>query len=190
MLLPYSAFNTRRSIFWALFWVAVLGPVVFAVVCFSSPVAPPWILFLSLHSSVASMTLLCLWCAVYVRDEPHLTRIALIWIALLLLSVTMAVAWVAISPPRGGCTKEMRVRADIQGLRTMLLSFNGTNGHYPSTDQGLQALVPRLMEEVPQDAWGEFYVYRCPGKRHPKSYDLFSAGPDRLADTADDEWGK
>jgi len=67
--------------------------------------------------------------------------------------------------------------------------YNGTNGHYPSTDQGLNALVPGLMGEVPKDAWGSPYVYRCPGRVNPNSYDLFSAGPDRIADTVDDEWG-
>jgi general secretion pathway protein G len=190
MLLTSSASSTRRSIFWAFLWVAVLGPAVLAVVCFLPPSAvAPWLPFLSLHSGVAAITLLCVWCAVYVRDEPHLIRIALIWIALLSLLVTIGVALIA-STHSGGDTKEQRVRADIQGIRTMLLSYNGTNGYYPSTDQGLQALVPRLMEEVPKDAWGTPYVYRCPGKRYPNAYDLFSAGPDRIADTADDEWGK
>jgi general secretion pathway protein G len=84
----------------------------------------------------------------------------------------------------------MRTAADIQGTRMMLLSFNETNGYYPSTDQGLNALVPKLMEKVPKDAWGTPYVYRYPGKRYPAAYDLFSAGPDRTPDTADDEWGE
>ena len=83
--------------------------------------------------------------------------------------------------------KEMRTRADIQGIRTMLLSYNGSNGSYPET---LSALVPRLMEELPKDAYGSFYVYRCPGRKNPSSYDLFSAGPDRIPDNADDDWGQ
>jgi general secretion pathway protein G len=86
--------------------------------------------------------------------------------------------------------KGVRTKGDIQGIRTMLLSYNGTNGYYPSTDQGLNALVPRLMEQLPKDAWGQLYVYRCPGRANPNSYDLFSAGPDRIPDTGDDEWGK
>ncbi len=72
----------------------------------------------------------------------------------------------------------------------MLSCLKGAEGHFPSTDEGLNVLVPRLMEELPRDSWGSPYVYRCPGRKNPKSYDLFSAGPDRVADTADDEWGK
>ena len=79
--------------------------------------------------------------------------------------------------------KETRTRADIQGIKTLLLSYNGTNGTYP---ESLTALVPRLIEEVPKDAWNTPYVYRYPGQRNPGSYDLCSAGPDKIPDTADD----
>jgi general secretion pathway protein G len=89
--------------------------------------------------------------------------------------------------PSLNVAKETRTKADVQAIRTMLLSYNGTNGTYP---ESLSALVPRLMEEVPKDAYGSPYVYRYPGRRNPASYDVFSAGPDRIPDTADDEWGK
>jgi general secretion pathway protein G len=83
--------------------------------------------------------------------------------------------------------KDTRTRADIQAIRTMLLSYNGTNGTYP---ESLSALVPRLMEDVPKDPYNTPYVYRYPGRKNPASYDLFSAGPDRQPDTADDYDGK
>lgn len=169
--------------------VAVLAPAVFAVLGLLGPTAP-WLALLCLCVGVAATTLLCVWCAVYVREEPGLVRIALIWGAVLFLLLTVAVVWAAIAPPSIRDTKQMRVQADIQSIRTMLLSYDGINGYYPSTDQGLEVLVPRLMEELPRDAWGTPYVYRYPGKRYPNAYDLFSAGPDCTADTADDEWGK
>jgi general secretion pathway protein G len=83
--------------------------------------------------------------------------------------------------------KEMKTKGDIQGIRTMLLSYNGLNGSYP---ESLSALVPRLMEELPKDAYNSPYVYRYPGRRNPASYDLFSAGRDKIPDSADDDWGK
>lgn len=86
--------------------------------------------------------------------------------------------------------KTTTARGDIQGLRTMLLSYNGTHGYYPTGDQGLAALVPQLMDSVPKDPWASPYIYRCPGRANPTSYDLFSAGPDRIPDTADDNWGQ
>jgi general secretion pathway protein G len=97
--------------------------------------------------------------------------------------------------------KGMRAKADIQSIRTGLLAYNGMNGFYPTTEQGLSALVNRpgsepaptswrrMMDEVPKDAWGMPYVYRCPGRKNPSSYDVFSAGPDRIPDTADDDYG-
>jgi general secretion pathway protein G len=188
MLLPYSASSTRRSIFTVLLSVSVLGPPVLVVLGLLGAHAP-WLVFSSLLSSVVAMTLLCIWCAVYIREEPGLVRVALIWGTVLFLLVTIAVTWTVLKP-HGGDTREWKVKGDIQGIRTLLLSFNQANGYYPTTEQGLQALVPRFMEEVPKDSWGTPYVYRCPGKRRPNSYDLFSAGPDRMADTADDGWGK
>ena len=97
--------------------------------------------------------------------------------------------------------KGMRTKADIQSIRTSLLSYNGMNGFYPSTEQGLNALVMRpgsepvptswrqLMDQVPKDAWGMTYIYRYPGRKNPSGYDVFSAGPDRIPDTADDDYG-
>jgi general secretion pathway protein G len=97
--------------------------------------------------------------------------------------------------------KGTRTKADIQSIRTSLLAYNGMNGFYPTTEQGLSAMVMRpgsepvpkswrrLMEEVPKDAWGMPYVYRYPGRKNAASYDLFSSGPDRIPDTADDDYG-
>ena len=98
--------------------------------------------------------------------------------------------------------KATRVEGDIRAIRAGLQTYQSTNGFYPSTDQGLDALVNRpqvdpipdrwfkFMESVPKDPWALPYVYRCPGTKHPESYDLFSAGPDRIPDTADDDWGQ
>ncbi len=39
-------------------------------------------------------------------------------------------------------------------------------------------------------SWGSDYVYRSPGLKNPGTYDLYSAGPDRIPDTPDDDWGQ
>jgi len=97
--------------------------------------------------------------------------------------------------------RHTRVEADLQGIGTQLKLYESMNGFYPSTEQGLEALVvqpdtdPRptrwyqLYKEMPKDPWQNDYIYRNPGEKNPNSYDLFSAGPDRKADTADDDWG-
>ena len=101
-----------------------------------------------------------------------------------------------------GFAKGTAVRADVQAIGTQLKLYESMNGFLPTTEQGLQALVtqpdtdPRptrwyqLFKEVPKDPWQSNYIYRCPGIKNPNGYDLFSAGKDRLPDTADDDWGQ
>lgn len=98
--------------------------------------------------------------------------------------------------------KDMRVQADVQAISTQLRLYESMNGFFPTSDQGLQALVTQpdgdpkparwyqLFKEVPKDPWQNSYIYRCPGTKNSDSYDLFSAGPDRIPDTADDNWGR
>ena len=100
-----------------------------------------------------------------------------------------------------GFAKSTAVRADIQAIGTQLKLYESMNGFYPRTEQGLQALVVQpdsepkptrwyqLFKDAPKDPWQNIYIYRCPGIKNPTSYDLFSAGPDRLPDTTDDDWG-
>lgn len=187
MLLPYSASDKRRSIFWALLWVAVLAIAVFIWFYFipllDAPSVVPWLL----GGSAIAVTFLCVLGAVYARKELGLVRSVLIGGAVFFQLLTALALRLAIAP---SIICERPVKADVQSIRTMLLSYRGTTEHYPSTEQGLNVLVPRLMEELPKDAWGSPYVYRYPGMKDPNSYDLFSAGPDRLPDTADDEWGE
>lgn len=100
-----------------------------------------------------------------------------------------------------GIAKDMRVRADVQAIDTQLKLYESMNGFFPTTEQGIQALVTQpstdpkptrwyqLFKEMPKDPWGNDYIYLSPGKKNPDSFDLYSAGPDRKPDTADDNWG-
>jgi len=101
-----------------------------------------------------------------------------------------------------GIAKDMRVQADLQQISTQLRLDESMNGFLPTTQQGLQALVsqpstdPRparwyqLFKDLPKDPWANDYIYISPGRKNPTGYDLYSAGPDRKADTADDNWGQ
>ncbi len=87
--------------------------------------------------------------------------------------------------------KEQRVDADFQAIGTQLKTYEMLNFVFPTTDQGLEALVKRpatepqprkwkkLLESVPLDPWGNPYQYRNPGKTNPEGYDLYSWGADR-----------
>ena len=98
--------------------------------------------------------------------------------------------------------RKTAVAADIQSINTQLKLYESMNGFFPTTDQGLQALVvqpqteplpsrwTQLYQVVPKDPWHNDYVYRNPGTKNPNGYDLFSAGPDRKPDTQDDDYGQ
>jgi general secretion pathway protein G len=98
-------------------------------------------------------------------------------------------------------SRHIRVAADVQGINTQLKVYESMNGFFPSTEQGLQALVTQpttdpqpvrwyqLYSQLPKDPWQNNYVYRSPGTKNPTSFDLFSPGPDHLPDTNDDDWG-
>jgi general secretion pathway protein G len=98
-------------------------------------------------------------------------------------------------------SRRVRVQGDIQGMTTQLKLYESMNGFFPTTDQGLRALAVQpdtdpkpsrwlqLFDKIPKDPWQSDYIYRCPGLKNPNGFDLYSAGPDRKPDTADDDWG-
>ncbi len=78
-------------------------------------------------------------------------------------------------------------RAQIEGLAKSLDQYRIDIGRYPSTQQGLAALVakpgdeprwagPYLAKNVPMDPWGNAYRYVSPGEHG--DYDLLSYGHD------------
>jgi general secretion pathway protein G len=88
--------------------------------------------------------------------------------------------------------KQVRVKMDIASLETALKLYKLDSGIYPSTEQGLQALVQRpesgvipkkwrqggYLEKgkVPKDPWGNDYIYLSPGLKG--EFDIISYGAD------------
>src|SRR5438445_13569140 len=100
---------------------------------------------------------------------------------MLVVSIIVIILGVAISK-LGNTTaiaKTMRVQADVEAIKTQLQRYESMNGFYPTTEQGLQALVtqpdkdPRparwdqLFKEMPQDPCGKQSIYRCAGLQNP-----------------------
>ncbi len=85
-----------------------------------------------------------------------------------------------------------KVLADFKNIETALKIYRLDNYVYPTTEQGLEALVepstldpePRnfkeggYLEEVPLDPWGRPYLYLSPGEHG--EVDLYSLGADGL----------
>jgi general secretion pathway protein G len=86
-----------------------------------------------------------------------------------------------------------------QSLQAPLTAYRIHLGDYPSTAEGLAALItapaskaerwrgPYLQEnKLPVDPWGEPYQYCYPGVKNKNGYDLWSKGPDKADGTEDD----
>ena len=88
-----------------------------------------------------------------------------------------------------GSAKEKIAHQSIERLVTVLEMYKLDVGNFPSTDQGLQALInkppgvnrwsgPYLKgDKVPEDPWGRPFVYRSPSQRPGHEFDLYSMGP-------------
>ena len=86
-----------------------------------------------------------------------------------------------------------KVATDIKGIEQALGMFKLDNGYYPTTEQGLAALVSKptigrvpakypdggYLKKVPADPWGSPYVYLSPGSHG--DFDIISYGPDSEA---------
>ena len=81
----------------------------------------------------------------------------------------------------------VKAKQDVQALVTALNLYKLDNYNYPSTDQGLQALVTRpataanwreggYLDQLPTDPWGQPYQYLNPGTH--ASIDVYSLGAD------------
>ena len=95
--------------------------------------------------------------------------------------------------------RQVKAKVDIASLETALKLYKLDSGIYPTTDQGLQALVsppqtepaPRNWKKggyldkakVPKDPWGNAFVYLCPGNKG--EYDIISYGADGVAGGAE-----
>ena len=78
-------------------------------------------------------------------------------------------------------------KAQLDAFDKALSQYRLDMGRYPTTEQGLAALVkrpvneprwngPYLAKDVPPDPWGRPYVYRSPGEHG--EYDLYTLGRD------------
>ena len=88
-----------------------------------------------------------------------------------------------------GKSEQALARAQIDSFQKALVSYRLDVGSFPTTEDGLGALVtrpasakqwrgPYLSKGVPADPWGNAYVYRAPGPK--QDFELLSHGKDGL----------
>lgn len=137
-------------------------------------------------------------------ERPRKTR-NFTMVELLLVLVILATLAAIVVPKFTGRSEQARetaARTEIAGLETALDAFEVDHGFYPSSDQGLKALVeepsgvknwrPYLRKPADSDPWGNPYIYVYPGKNNTYGYDLSSRGADGREGTDDDitNWKK
>ena len=85
----------------------------------------------------------------------------------------------------------VRAKQDIQAIQEALDLYQLDNGFYPSTQQGLNALIKQpfsspqpsnwksggYLQSVPLDPWGRPYQYLNPGQHNPSGVDIYTFGP-------------
>ncbi|MFT5511231.1 MAG: general secretion pathway protein G [Hyphomicrobiaceae bacterium] len=123
------------------------------------------------------------------RREAGFTLIELLVVMSILVLLTSIVA------PRVigyiGSSRLKAAKVQIESLSTSLELYRLDSGRYPSTNEGLAALIrkPTTSEkwngpyikgkDLPADPWGTAYHYRSPGKHG--AFDIYSLGADGRA---------
>ena len=75
--------------------------------------------------------------------------------------------------------KIKQARTDLHTLGNCLDLYKVDKGRYPSTEEGLQAVVAAgKCKAGLRDPWGRDYVYMYPGQLHPEGFDVKSYGAD------------
>lgn len=130
-------------------------------------------------------------------------RRAFTLIELILVVTIMGILMAVVVPRIGGVNEKMKIKAEQQSIKNMatcMSTFEVHTGRYPTTEEGLQALITKPsdlddeewegpymkdMTDLPKDQWKQDYIYRCPGESGAE-FDLISKGPDKQENTADD----
>lgn len=117
-------------------------------------------------------------------------------IELLVVIVIIGVLASVVGPRFFGRTEQGKIaaaRSQIENISIALDNYQLDTGYYPSSEQGLQALIrqpsgnppaqgwrgPYLKaQEIPVDPWGNAFVYVSPGKVNTEWYDLVSYAKD------------
>lgn len=126
------------------------------------------------------------------KMRPGFTLIELMVVLVILgLLATFIGPQIMSAPDKARVSK---AKNDITVLKNAIELYRAENGNYPTTDQGLQALVvkPEIdpvpsswspsgylnSQVVPKDPWGRDYIYRSPTEDENRPYEIITYGAD------------
>lgn len=139
------------------------------------------------------------------RLQPHSPR-GFTLLELLVVLLILGILYMLVAPQFFGQTENAQITAaktQIRNFETALAMYRlDNNGQYPTTEQGLKALIEKPTSEpipknwrssgylspkvLPDDPWGRKYEYKNPSE-HGGEIDIYSHGKNK--DSADDDIG-
>lgn len=134
----------------------------------------------------------CLNCEKQLPSKPSRRAFSLIEILIVigLIAALAAVMIANLDRIFGSGQEEVAKIFVTQTIKAPLTAYKLHMRTYPTTEQGLQALLTPpegagdrwkgpYLTEPPIDPWGTPYQYRYPGIKNPGGYDVWSLGPDK-----------
>ena len=124
------------------------------------------------------------------RSERGMTLVE-IMVVVVIIGLVASVVGVAVFGQLADAQKQT-AQTQIKNISDALDLYKLANRKYPSTAEGLQSLIsPKggqapVMDNIPQDPWGNDYVYIYPGTGNANGFDLISYGPDGTQGGGDD----
>ena len=127
----------------------------------------------------------------YCRHRPVLRTRGFTLIEIMVVVVIMGILAALVVPKLMGRTDDARIMAAKQDIATIMQAlklYKLDNQRYPTTEQGLQALITApagvtnwngpywKKNTLPKDPWTNDYMYAAPGQHG--AYDLWSYGAD------------
>ncbi|MDD5246766.1 MAG: type II secretion system major pseudopilin GspG [Candidatus Omnitrophica bacterium] len=120
-------------------------------------------------------------------------------VELMLVVIIIGILVAMVVPRMAGRSEQARegvAKADVDlNIATALKLYELDNGAFPTTDEGLNALLSApssttnwrgpYLEKKPLDPWGRPYQYKSPGTHRTHDYDLFSFGRDGVESSDD-----
>jgi len=124
------------------------------------------------------------------KNKQRLQKAGFTLIELMIVVVILGLLATIVMPrilDRPEQARRMKAKVDIRSIESALALFKTDTGRFPTTSEGLEALVsdPGIkgynsdgyLDKVPPDPWGNRYIYLSPGV-YGKDYDLESYGKD------------
>ncbi len=110
------------------------------------------------------------------RNEKGFTLVEMM-VVIVIIGLLAAVVIVNVMPAADKA-RSTRVETDLARIEETVQMYRLNNGRYPTTEEGIGALVPQYLTKLPTDPWGSPYVYIAPGP-NGAPYRIASLGADK-----------